>query len=441
MPTTREHSLNILDRFWVAGKQLKNVQKEYFKKCKISGSDRRRITVITNDVLRWKGRLDLWIALALKRPFHSLQPKLLSILEIGTYELLLDKGTPAYAAIDSAVSLARKRVGKHTTGLVNAVLRKVSRFEPEIPPLTDMSDEQTAAWYATPKWLYDRWVERFGETKTQSLCTRFNTPPETVIRRNPLRIEHGEFVAGLESRGVSPERINGSDRFYRVMSGSANLRTEPLFLDGCFSYQDRGAGAVVELLDPRPGETVLDVCAAPGTKALYIAERMEDKGTVWASDVSPKRVESGKRDQDRHRMRIIKWEVRDATADTFPRADRILVDAPCTGTGVIGRRPDIKWRRRPEHLAEMSDLQINILNHVSRYLRPNGVLVYATCSLEPEENWQVVEAFLKLNDNFRVDPVDDSRLKSWITRKMTLETFPPDDHIDGMFAVRLRLVA
>ena len=193
----------------------------------------------------------------------------------------------------------------------------------------------------------------------------------------------------------------------------------------------------MEVLDPQPNEIILDVCCAPGTKTNYIAELMQNTGKIFASDIDKERIDVAKKDDVRFKNKNINWEQKDATKDTFPMADRVLVDAPCTGTGVIGRRPDIKWRRKPKHLETIVDLQKSILKHVHKFVKPDGVLVYATCSLEEEENWQVVGAFLKLHNDFRVVSINNPQLANLIDEKSALKTFPPEDKMDGMFAVKM----
>ena len=418
MSDAREHALNILEQFRKTNYRLKYLTDSYYNDTHISTSDRQRTLVLTREVLRWKRRLDLWIDSALTKPINTLQPRLLTLLEIAVYELIMDDKTPDYAVIHSAVELTKKRVGRHTSGLVNAVLRKLKNVDKDTKP-----DNATfSEWVSMPEWLYRRWESQFGDDVTH-LCLMLNTPANLTVRRNVLKIDEATFIELLLQDNILCETIPGTDRFYHVKKGGDKLRHHPLFLNSSFSFQDRGAGMVVEFFNPQPGETLLDVCAAPGTKALYCGERMNADGEILAYDSNPERVNLGKHDVQRHEMTNIQWGVKDATKDVYPMADRIMVDAPCTGTGVIGRRPDIKWRRSPEQIHEMSSLQLDILQNVSQYVKPGGILLYSTCSLEPEENWNVVEAFLKLNDGFHV--------------KDTLELSPHTSHTDGMYAVKM----
>ena len=191
------------------------------------------------------------------------------------------------------------------------------------------------------------------------------------------------------------------------------------------------------MLDPQPGETILDVCAAPGTKSTYIVEKMTNEGKLYSSDISHKRIQLSK-DRAKELKIPIEWSVKDARTDNYVKADRILIDAPCTGTGVLGRRPDIRWRRKKDDVDSMAEIQLEIINHMAQFLKKNGVMVYATCSLEREENWNVVESFLKLNNNFTLDSSENFIPKNWMNDQNCLETFPPQDMVDGMFAARLR---
>ncbi len=418
MSDAREHALNILEQFRIDNQQIKSIQELYYYKNKIPVKHRARIHVIVHEVLRWKRRLDYWISSALIKPIHSLQPRLLTLFEIASWELLMDEKSQDYAVIHSAVELAKKRVGKHTAGLVNAVLRNLSKIKTDQKP----KNVSTAEWMSLPDWLFDRWEEEFQENVVD-LCESINKPSRLTIRRNVNKISNEQFIEELTRDGIQCIKLNDSDRFYHVHKGGSLLRNHSLFKNGSISFQDRGAGAVVELLNPLPNDTIVDVCAAPGTKALYCSEKMNGVGKIYAFDIDEDRVHFGKKDIKRHRMNNIQWGIKDAIKDTYPMADKILIDAPCTGTGVIGRKPDIKWRRNKEDIIEMQTLQTQILQNVSHYVKTDGILCYSTCSIEREENWNVVEAFLKLNDGFQL--------------KDSLELYPHKTHTDGMFAVIL----
>jgi 16S rRNA (cytosine967-C5)-methyltransferase len=433
MKSAREQVVEIIDRFYNTTLDLKTIQNSYFKQYSTNTLERNRIVVLSKEVLRWKGRIDLFLKCYLDHSINRLQSKLLAILELATYELIFDDKVPEYAVINSAVDLAKRKLNKKTSGLVNAVLRKIGSVDTN----TQLKHIKDFEWYSFPNWLFEKWIKQFGKTRTHQLCDYFNAPVPLTIRRNHTKIDHKNFVEKIESDEIQLSRIDNSDYFYNIKSGGTRLLNNPLFQDGYFSFQDRGAGAIVEVLDPQPNNVILDVCCAPGTKTNYIAELIQNTGKIYASDINKERIGIAQKDEVRLKNTNIIWEQKDAIKDTFPMADRILIDIPCTGTGVIGRRPDIKWRRKPIHLKRIVDLQKAILNHVYKFVKQGGALVYATCSLEEEENWQVVEAFLNLHNDFQVASIENHELANLIDEKGALKTFPPENKMDGMFAVKM----
>ncbi|MEE9190436.1 MAG: 16S rRNA (cytosine(967)-C(5))-methyltransferase RsmB, partial [Candidatus Neomarinimicrobiota bacterium] len=406
---------------------------QYYIERSLNSDLRMRAHVLSRETIRWKNRLDAMIGLVLDRPVERLQKKLLILLELGTCELTIDQSVPVYATVDSMVALARSEIGDRTTGLVNAVLRSVSRLKKsDISQHMDIYQE-----LAYPKWLYDRWNKNYGEMGANALCTYFNKQPPLTIRRNVYSCSVSDIMNMAEETDIKLDEIPGTDIYYNVRSGGQILLSHEYFKTGRISIQDRAAGLAVELLDPGHEDVILDVCAAPGTKSLYLAEILGNSGKVFASDISLSRVEKAQSDQQRHGMKNIFWDVRDAVKDEFPAADAILVDAPCSGTGVIGRRPDIKWRRKPKDIKQAAALQLAILNNMQKYLKDSGTLLYSTCSLEEEENWQVAEAFLKLNPHYKIVNDGTTSVRQWMDTSGCLRTYPPEDNQDGMFAIKM----
>ena len=433
MKSAREQVVEIVDRFYTTTLDLKTIRNNYFKQNDINTLDRNRIIVLSREILRWKGRIDYFISKFLSSPINKLQSQLLAILELATYELIFDKKVPDYATINSGVDLAKKKFNQKTGGLVNAVLRKISSIDTNSRPEQIKEFE----WYSFPEWLFKKWIIQFGENKTYQLCNYYNSPVPLTIRRNADKIDNDSFLEKIATENIELSKIDNSNNFYHVELGGAQLLNHSLFRDGYMSFQDRAAGAIVEVLDPKQDEIILDVCCAPGTKTNYIAEIMQNTGKILASDVDKERLNTARKDETRQKNKNIIWEQKNATKDTFPIADRVLVDAPCSGTGVIGRRPDIKWRRKPKHLNMIINLQKSILDHIYKFVKHGGVLVYATCSMEDEENWEVVEAFLKLHTDFKIATIENPQLMDLIDDKGALKTFPPDNKMDGMFAVKM----
>ncbi|MDP6339520.1 MAG: 16S rRNA (cytosine(967)-C(5))-methyltransferase RsmB [Candidatus Marinimicrobia bacterium] len=433
MRDARFHAFQVIQGFYRYNIRLKFFRDQYFKKHSLSRNDLSRTLVLTNEVVRWQGRLDYWISLYLDKPINKLHPSVHNILRLGYFEALMDKSIPQHAVVHSWVELAKSEIGVQFGGLVNAVLRKTEK----INPTERFEDQSLNAWYSYPKWLFQKWNKQFGETKANQLCEYFNKPSPNDIRLNGDKGSRLAIVNQLEKEGIELVPSPESDRFFRVKTGMVKVLNNNQFKTGLIHAQDCASGAVVELLDPHPGENILDVCAAPGTKSGYIVEKMKGDGQVYSSDISQKRIELGNESTKALKL-IIQWDCKDASKDDFPIADRILVDAPCTGTGVIGRRTDIRWRREEDDIKSLVEIQSAILNHMAQFLKQDGILVYATCSIEAEENWNVVESFLKLNDNFSLESGKNFIPNNWLNQQDCLETFPPRDRVDGMFAARLR---
>ena len=427
-------SVKILNRFEKKNEQLVMSRNQVFSSFKPESIDKSRAMVLTNEIIRLRDRLDLMIEDVSGRKINRLDPSLLSILRVGFYEIIYDESIPDYAAVDSLVNLTKAVLSRKASKLTNAVLRNLIRYRDK-DSNWDESLKKKLKWVSLPTWLQKRWKYQFGESGFFSLVNCINQNPKIFVRVDLTKNTVDDAKESLLESGIEVE--NYSDSFLKILTGSGKIFSTDLFQSGQVSIQNPAAGAIVELLDPLKGEIVLDVCAAPGTKSLFIAERVGEKGRVLASDLDQLRANRGKNDLDRHRRKNIEWSVKDATQDNFPMADKILIDAPCTGTGVIGRKPDIRWRRKPKDISDMATLQMKLLKHMSQFLNDGGTLVYGTCSMEPEENWNVVEQFLKLNADFKLMTGPSQVMPDWINEMGCLSTFPHIHGIDGLFAARI----
>ena len=427
-------SVKILNRFEKKNEQLVMSRNQVFSSFKPESIDKSRAMVLTNEIIRLRDRLDLMIEDVSGRKINRLDPSLLSILRVGFYEIIYDESIPDYAAVDSLVNLTKTVLSRKASKLTNAVLRNLIRYRDK-DSNWDESLKKKSKWVSLPIWLQKRWKYQFGESGFFSLVNCINQNPKIFVRVDLTKNTVDDAKESLLESGIEVE--NYSDSFLKILTGSGKIFSTDLFQSGQVSIQNPAAGAIVEFLDPLKGEIVLDVCAAPGTKSLFIAERVGEKGRVLASDLDQLRANRGKNDLDRHRRKNIEWSVKDATQDNFPMADKILIDAPCTGTGVIGRKPDIRWRRKPKDISDMATLQMKLLKHMSQFLNDGGTLVYGTCSMEPEENWNVVEQFLKLNADFKLMTGPSQVMPDWINEMGCLSTFPHIHGIDGLFAARI----
>lgn len=426
---SRLHAYNIVLKYESSKVQLKAIRQEYFNKNKLSTNERNRSMALSNEVIRWKRTLDEWISMSLKKPIKKLPLNALCILRLGYYEYIIDDFVPAHAAVDTWVELSKKLKSKKISGLINAVLRKARYIDKSSNDLKSALGLQ----FSFQDWMVQNWTKKYGQTKTIELCKYFNNTHEVDLR---VDISNSNIKKLLRNKQIKWSFSPFSKNFIRIKSGLGDILSSNIFSKGNAFVQDRAAGAVIELLDPRPGEVILDVCAAPGTKSIYIHEKLKGEGQLFSYDINQSKIDKAQR-QSKELGLDIKWEKKNAVFDTYPKADKILIDAPCSGTGVIARKPDIKWERNFDDVGIFSSLQTKIIKNVSKYLKKNGTIVYSTCSLESQENWDVVCSFLKFNTNFKLKSAERLIPNQWMSNNNCLETFPPRDNVDGMFAAKI----
>lgn len=426
MDDIRHHSISILTEFDRTNKQLKSIRDQYCIHHSINGQSRQRLTAHTNDIIRWRGRLDSWIRRLLKNPQRKMRHRLMNILRGGFYEILMDEKIPNHASVNSYVELCKKTVGQPQSKFVNALLRKAIELDSNEKP----NGFDNYQWHSFPEWLWNKWLNQFGEKMTIALAEIYNSPPSYSIRRSGSELSEESLFAFCNKENIDIKKWTGSDNFYSVVHNLSGLKN--LLNSKKLTVQDRAAGKVVELLHPKPGETILDVCAAPGTKTQYIADLMQGEGHLYVSDISDARM-----NQFDTNWKNVNVAIKNATKDNFPLADGILIDVPCSGTGAVDKKPDIRWRRSYAEIQTFVKLQSQMLNHMSKYIKPEGRIIYSTCSLEPEENWGVIDTFLKLNDHFHVHNEPNKYSEKWFDGKGAFSPFPPISKTDGMFAVKL----
>ena len=414
--------------------------------------DRAFITELVYGVLRQRGFLDWIIEKFTKKPIKKSSPLIRNILRLGAYQLLFLDKVPISAAVNESVRLAKEKE-KRSSGFVNAVLRNIDRERNNIPypEPEEHPVEFISVRYSHPAWLVKRWIERFGIDKAIALCKANNEPPPFTIRTNTLKIKRDELKKQLKEYVDSIEDCSVSSNGL-MLKGPANIADYPAYKEGLFYVQDEAAQLISLILDPRPDEKILDACSAPGGKATHIAELMENKGTVIALDVSKKGIGLLKENCKRLSIDIVKSYLMDAAAMSADRQgdlgeigrdgfDKILIDAPCSGLGIIRRHPEGKWQKKEELIFESQKIQKRIIENLSKYLKNGGVLVYSTCSTEKEENEDVVEDFLNNHPEFKVDDIKQYFSETGrvlVDEKRFLHTSPINYRMDGFFAVRLR---
>lgn len=361
--------------------------------------DRAFARELLGGVTRWRGLLDEYISAFSHRPLGTLSRSLLWTLRIGCYQMLF-LGMPPYT-LDAVVGLLRT---KGERGYCNGVLREMSRAAGHVH-LPSVDDEpvpyMTKRW-SVPPWIAKLFLERFGLTHALRLLRAANSRPQLTLRANTTRTSAGKLLKKLENRGYQAAR--GQLSVSVKVRGSGFVSALPGFEEGLFSVQDEAAMLVSFTVDPSPGQRVWDACAAPGGKTTHMAELMGGEGTVLATEVDPDRAGMVKKAGDRLGLRNIRVEVRDSSSGSVgPAFHRILVDAPCSGLGVLDKNADLRWNRRPSDVRALSSIQRRLLEGVCPSLLPGGVLVYSTCTLTKEENEGVFLNFLSDHPEFVPD--------------------------------------
>ena len=380
-------------------------------------------------VLRWQLRLDKIVEHFSKRRIESLDVPVRIALRLGLYQLRYLTRIPAPAAVNESVSLVRAARLGSATAFVNAVLRRAIR-EAEYDPASDVSDplERIAINTSHPRWLIERWTTSFGVETTDAFARANNSVPATTFRIVKNRANESEVLERLRSSGAAVESSNVAEGAWRVSGATAVVRE--LSLAGEIYLQDEASQLVPQVLNAESGERVLDLCAAPGGKTTLIADRAGDKALIIAADRFPSRLATVIGTSKLHQLNSIKPLLLDA-ADPLPFApmsfDKILVDAPCSGTGTLRGNPEIRWRLEPAAITAFAEQQKRFLTNAAEVLKPAGHLVYSTCSVEPEENEDVIREFIRANPRF--DLLRTSR------------TWPHTDGCDGFFIADLRLAA
>ena len=369
--------------------------------------DRALAAEIATGVQRWKATLDYIIGVFAKRPIRRLDAEVVEILRLSTYQLLHLTRVPASAVVDDAVNLARRAGKRSATGFVNAVLRNVSRRRNTLPlpsRPTDPSEREQALEYLSttlshPRWLAARWFDRLGLDAAEAWMRFDNAPAPLTLRTNRIRASPDELTARLRARDVVVERGRFAPDALIVTEGQP-LR-DPGSEAGWFVVQDEASQLVALLAGPAPGRRVLDTCAAPGGKTTAFASA-DHTALVVACDVRDRRMELLQRTvtaTGAANVALVQADLLRPLPFT-DRFDRVVVDAPCSGLGTLRRDPDIRWRRQEDDLPALAAAQLRMLRHAAAAVAPGGTLVYATCSSEPEENEEVVAAFLSGTSHF-----------------------------------------
>ena len=402
---------------------VENLLEQALANSHLSGPDRRLCQELVYGVIRWRDALDWLIARKAQNPVQK--KPLQDLLRLGLYQLFFLDRIPNHAAVNETVAMAKRAGFGPQAGFVNALLRGyVREFDATKAALAELKTTQPHLGYSHPEWLVNRWRARWGTEKTAQLLAWNNTPPDTFARVNTLKADPGKLLTQWRDENVEYGFVRGDwveENLVFKLKSHPPLERLPSFRQGLFYIQDPSTLLAVREIDPRPGQTILDLCAAPGGKLTYIAQLMQNEGRIVAHDLSPERLKL----VQENCARLGATCVVAGTPSLSSSFDSILVDAPCSNTGVMRRRVELRWRLSPEEIDRLRVVQLDLLNQAAPLLKPGGVLVYSTCSLEPEENRQVVDDFLKTHAGFKLEH--------------DRELLPFVQGVDGAYVARLRI--
>ncbi|WP_246067051.1 16S rRNA (cytosine(967)-C(5))-methyltransferase RsmB [Paenibacillus koleovorans] len=386
--------------------------------------------------------LDYFLARFVAKGVAKLEPWVRSLLRLSLYQLVYLDRIPEHAVVNEAVNLAKRRGHAGISGMVNGVLRSAIRSRTElVVPTTLPAAERISLLHSYPKWMVEQWIRQFGEATAERICESNNRPPAVSVRVNRLRASREAVLqqmadAGLDARpsSIAPSGL--------IVESGGNMAFSTWFRDGAISIQDESSMLVAEAVDPQPGMTVLDCCAAPGGKTAHLAERMDDRGRIVACDAHEHKRRLIAEQAERLGLRSVETLTGDARElpQRFPAGafDRVLLDAPCSGLGVIRRKPDLKWAKQPEEIEAITELQAELLDAAAWLVAPGGVLVYSTCTLAAEENGDAVLAFLERHPAFAPEPMPPALAALPGAANGQVSLLPSDYGSDGFFIARLR---
>lgn len=420
----REIALRVLRRAEHADEYTENLLDFELSRQRLSGPDRGLVQELVYGITRARAALD-WL-IDRKTEGRQQRPDLRNLLRLGLYQLFWLDRIPDHAAVHETVELAREFGYGSQAGFINAMLRGYGREKEATQKLlAELKLTDPAIGWSQPAWLVEKWLQRFGPEDTQKLLAWNNAAPATFARLNTTRTDAEKIIPQWRDELVEYDFFN-RDWFPELMmfklKGHPPLETLPSFRQGLFYVQDPSTLLAVKMLDPQPGERILDACAAPGGKATYIAQMIGSSGLVVARDISEDRLRLIKENCTRLGFKTVETDLTHEPKLKF-RFDRILVDAPCSNTGVMRRRVDLRWRIRSDEIERLRVAQLDILRKAAAQLATKGTLIYSTCSLEPEENREVVKSFLEAERGFKLA---EER-----------ELIPFKDGVDGAYVAKL----
>ncbi|MGP1374868.1 MAG: 16S rRNA (cytosine(967)-C(5))-methyltransferase [Almyronema sp.] len=409
----------------------------------LSSSDRALLSELVYGSVRRQRTLDALIDQLGKKRADQQPQDLRVILHLGLYQLRYLDQIPASAAVNTSVDLAKQhRLGK-LAGVANGLLRQYVRLAAELAEPLQLPTEpirRLGILHSFPDWILQVWQPLLPEAELAELCDWFNRPPFIDLRINPLRTSLAEVEAAFAAAGIEVYRLPRLPQALRLASHVGNIQQLPGYAEGWWTVQDASAQLVSQMVDPQPGEVMIDACAAPGGKSTHLAELMGDRGQIWACDRADSRLKKVQQNIDRLQLGSIQLLTGDSRSlpQFTQTADRVLLDVPCSGLGTLHRHADARWRQSPARIDELTHLQSELIDQAATWLKPGGVLVYSTCTLHPAENEAILEKFLSTHSGWQLEAPAQPEIQAIASSEGWVKIWPHRQNMDGFFVAKLR---
>jgi 16S rRNA (cytosine967-C5)-methyltransferase len=414
---------------------------QYFKKYDLNSMDRAFAAEILYGTIRWKLRIDYLIQKFSKLKLDKISPWVLNCIRAAVYQVFFMDKVPDFAAVNQSVEICKQK-DKKASSFVNGILRNILRNKEEFNKI-EVNDniKKLSIKYSHPEWFVKKYLKEYGEEFITDLMEKNNTPSELSIRVNTLKTTKDELKKSLNKYDV--EIKEGRVDECLILKGYSLIEKSNDFINGLFTIQDESSMLVARVLDPKEGEKIFDLCSAPGGKTTHIAQLMGNKGEITAFDIHEHKLTLVNDIAKRLGIDIIKTSLKDSTVfidELKDYADRVLIDAPCSGLGLMRKKPEIRWNVTTQDIQQLKKIQYNIINNASKYVKVGGVIVYSTCTITAEENEDILKLFLKDNPNFVLDDICGLIPESFKTQtcsKGFVKLFPNTNDTDGFFISRL----
>lgn len=441
MKSARFLAIEILESVFYEGEfSNKRIQRS-LDDSNLSDADRRLCRNIIYGVIERSITLDFWVKSLSSVKMNKIERKTLLILKTALYQIAFMDRIPDSAAVNEAVKLAKK-LNFRSASFVNALLRAFIRLEGNYPKPNEKADklEFLSVEYSHPTWLVERWLNQFGETMTRELMAADNEVPKLSLRCNTLKIDRETLMASLASEGYLAHGHELIDEAIVIdKMGEKPLHHLEAYEKGHFFVQDLSAMLVALISGVDSGETVLDMCAAPGGKSTHMAQLMGDHGTIISRDVNQKKIDLIRENILRLEMASIRSEIGDGlifNENDIAKYDKLILDAPCSGLGIIRRKPEIRYNRKPEDIEALSEIQINLLENASKYVKVGGALIYSTCTIDELENSHVIEKFLSGHPEYEWAQMPE-KFKALTTKGKEIKLYQNTQGFDGFYIAKL----